>query len=241
MKSPDLMTWLLEESDKAEDREADRNWLLGDTHLIVVAGRSVMICLRRVRCLKKTLTSLSDTTAATLTYLFYHLAREPAQVEKLRAELGPLIPDFTNFTQQAIQDAPHLNGAINETLRMYPPVPSGLLRDTPPEGLYIEDTFVPGNTTVSVPFRPLGHRKWFCPFPIWSMTVECVESIQLINLQWKLSTPEQKSLFPRGGIRSRNSSYSRMLLLHSPLVRVIPGLRHGCGNSAASLRVCPTC
>jgi hypothetical protein len=35
------MSWLLEESDKSEDKEENLNWLLGDAHLIIVAGRSV--------------------------------------------------------------------------------------------------------------------------------------------------------------------------------------------------------
>lgn len=104
-------------------------------------------------------TFYSDTTAATLTYLFYHLAREPEQARILREELAPLVPDVTNISHQAIQDAPHLNGVINETLRLHPPVPSGVLRVTPPEGMNIGDTFIPGNITVSTPFHPLGHRK----------------------------------------------------------------------------------
>jgi hypothetical protein len=41
VKNPDLMSWLLEESDKSEDKEENLNWLLGDAHLIIVAGRSV--------------------------------------------------------------------------------------------------------------------------------------------------------------------------------------------------------
>lgn len=40
---------------------------------------------------------------------------------------------------------------IEETLRLHPPVPSGLTRVTPPEGLNINGTFVPGGTIVSVP------------------------------------------------------------------------------------------
>ncbi|KAH8808644.1 cytochrome P450 monooxygenase-like protein [Xylogone sp. PMI_703] len=143
IKDPDLMSYLLDEAHKVGGIEADLHWLIGDSQLIVVAG--------------------SDTTAATLVYLFYHLAREPEQVRKLREELAPLVPDITNISHQAIQDAPHLNGAINETLRLHPPVPSGVLRVTPPEGINVGDTYIPGNTTVSTPFYPLGHLEKVYP------------------------------------------------------------------------------
>jgi tryprostatin B 6-hydroxylase len=102
----------------------------------------------------------SDTTAATLVHLFYHLARQWELVEKLRQELDPLIPDLMNFAHKVTQDAPYLNGAINEALRLHPPVPSGVLRLTPAEGVNLgAETFIPGCTTVSVPFHPLGRRE----------------------------------------------------------------------------------
>lgn len=51
----------------------------------------------------------------------------------------------------ALSQLAYLDAVINETLRMHPPVPSGVQRMTPPDGLRIGETFVPGNTIVQIP------------------------------------------------------------------------------------------
>jgi hypothetical protein len=63
-------------------------------------------------------------------------------------------------------NAEHLNGAINETLRLHPPVPSGLPRLTPPEGITIGDTFIPGDTTLMLPYWSMGR----CSSPFRSLS-----------------------------------------------------------------------
>jgi cytochrome P450 len=133
MENPDIMATLLEHHRKnsPQDRAAELRMLQGDSRLIIVAG--------------------SDTTAATLVHLFYHLARDQSLVQNLREELGPLLEKDGSVHQSKIVDAKLLKGAINETLRLHPPVPSGVFRDTPQEGIYVKGTFVPGNTTVRMP------------------------------------------------------------------------------------------
>jgi cytochrome P450 len=103
----------------------------------------------------------SDTTASTLTYLFYRLAKDTAQQDKLRQELGPLREADGNFSFTSLQGADHLNGVINEVLRLHPAVPSGVLRLTPPEGINIGSTFIPGNTTIVAPSYTIGRRESF--------------------------------------------------------------------------------
>lgn len=65
----DITGWLLK-AYAGEAHPEDDPTLQGDARLFIVAG--------------------SDTTSATLTYLFYHLTREPDQIEKLKDELRPL-------------------------------------------------------------------------------------------------------------------------------------------------------
>jgi cytochrome P450 len=114
-------------------------WLNGDCALIVVAG--------------------SDTTTATLTHVFYHLARSTEVFTKLRKELDSFYKPGTESEFRELQEAAYLNGVINETLRLHPPVPGGMLRVTPPEGITIGQTFIPGNVTISTPLYSLGRRE----------------------------------------------------------------------------------
>lgn len=101
----------------------------------------------------------SDTTASTLTYLFYHLAKEPSQIERLRAELKSLLKPDGEYDFKDLQGADYLNGVINETLRLHPPVPSGTLRLTPAEGLTIGSKFIPGGVTVVAPPYTIGRLE----------------------------------------------------------------------------------
>lgn len=114
--------------------------MTGDARLIIVAG--------------------SDTTAATLTYMMYHLAKDPQVVANLRQELREMnyLPGSETEIRD-IQDAKYLNGVINESLRLHPAVPSGVLRLTPPEGIEIQGTFIPGGVTISSPLYSMGRRK----------------------------------------------------------------------------------
>lgn len=115
----------------SEKKDEDYQWLRGDTRLTIVGG--------------------SDTTAATLTYLFYHLANDQSQVKKLREELEPLLDGKSILDQQNVSKAPHLDGVIQEALRLHPAIPSGFPRVTPPEGIMIGETFIPGGTTIVLP------------------------------------------------------------------------------------------
>lgn len=119
---------------------------------------------------KKTNPPPSDTTAATLTHTFYHLAASPTHQSRLLAELRPLIQPDGSLRHRDIQDLPHLNGIINEALRLHPAVPTALQRVTPPEGLVVDGAHVPGNAIVWCPAYAIGRSAAayvepdaFCP------------------------------------------------------------------------------
>lgn len=103
-----------------------------------------------------------DTTATTLTTIIYELARRPEEAQKLRTELMGCTTDPNGeYTQESLAVLKHLNAVINETLRIHSPVPSYLPRKTPPEGINIGGTHVPGNMHVSCPQWVIGRCKQF--------------------------------------------------------------------------------
>ncbi|KAJ5614876.1 cytochrome P450 monooxygenase-like protein [Penicillium herquei] len=133
----DFMSILLEEAEKQNQTMEARRWLSGDCRLVIVAG--------------------SDTTAAALVRVRYYLARFPQKAQRIRDALTHAsVSPVSQLRQRDIQDIEFLNAFINETLRLHPPVPSALLRVTPPEGLVCGKTYIPGGVTVSVPMRQLG-------------------------------------------------------------------------------------
>jgi len=137
--TPDIMNTLLKPLGNKTPTGLDRSLLEGDAQLIVVAG--------------------SDTTSATLTNIFRLLVQQPHHIGLLRAEIDSLPrTEIGDYVHTDVVDLKHLNAVINEALRLYPPVPSALPRLTPPEGLTIDGTFIPGNVTVYCPQYVIGRN-----------------------------------------------------------------------------------
>ncbi|KAI1274542.1 cytochrome P450 [Xylaria sp. FL0933] len=133
----DIIGSLLNHFDVKGPMGFDRVLLEGDAQLIIVAG--------------------SETVAITSISIFRYLAQYPHHVGILRTEIDPLRRNEQgNFIYTDLSNLKHLNGVINEALRLFPPVPTILPRVTPPEGLDIDGTFIPGNTTVFCPQFVIG-------------------------------------------------------------------------------------
>ncbi|KAJ5120265.1 hypothetical protein N7448_010934 [Penicillium atrosanguineum] len=123
----DIFSWILDAYKKGPQTSQDTLNLYGDGYLIVVAG--------------------SDITSTTLSHLWYHLASDKALTQKLQRDIDAL-DELSDDTTSKID---LLNATIHETLRLHPAVPSGLQRLTPPEGMTIGKSYIPGNTIVQVP------------------------------------------------------------------------------------------
>ena len=93
--------------------------------------------------------------ASTLTTLFYLLARHPKDVETIADELGSV--DIENV--KAIASLPHLNGVINEAMRLLPAVLTAATRVSPWDGMEVEGTFIPRDVKLVGPRYSIGRRK----------------------------------------------------------------------------------
>ncbi|KAF9698788.1 hypothetical protein EKO04_002912 [Ascochyta lentis] len=97
----------------------------------------------------------TETTATLLAGLTYLLLTHTHTLDRLTTELRSTFPSSTTITLAALSRLPYLTACIKEALRLYPPVPVGLLRRTPAQGSTICARFVPGGVTVSAPHWPL--------------------------------------------------------------------------------------
>ncbi|KAM0528412.1 hypothetical protein ACHAQF_001862 [Verticillium nonalfalfae] len=143
---PDVFSWVLGDyRSKVQPTKQDYIDLCGDSMLIVVAG--------------------SDTTATSLTCLFLQLTQNPAKCRKLQEEIDKYFADREGTDHASLAKLPYLQACIDESLRLYPPVPSGLQRVTPPGGIRVENTFIPGDTIVQVPSYTLYRDQRVFPRP----------------------------------------------------------------------------
>jgi len=76
------------------------------------------------------------------------LARYPDHAKKIFDEITQL-EDLDNISDLA--SLPHLNGFINESMRLNPTAMTGSGRLTPPEGVMFKGTFIPGNVQIVAP------------------------------------------------------------------------------------------
>lgn len=79
-----------------------------------------------------------DTTAGTLSWAIYELARHPVAVARLRTEILETVGPSQGPTYEQLKNMPYLKAVLNETLRLYPAVPfnmrTALVDTTLPRG-----------------------------------------------------------------------------------------------------------
>lgn len=99
----------------------------------------------------------TETTATTLAGVTWHLLKNPDKMARFQEEIRTTYPSEHDITIEQLQRQPYLNACIEETLRLYPPVPSALVRVAASSG-DIAGHFVPQGTKVGIPMWTAYHH-----------------------------------------------------------------------------------
>ncbi|KAK9422223.1 putative Tryprostatin B 6-hydroxylase [Seiridium unicorne] len=154
---PDVAHWLIKEyeSTEAETTKKEReNLLVGNAATVIVGG--------------------SDTIGPSLISIFYFLALYPEYADGIFHEIDTVdISDMTSLAK-----LPFLNSFINEAMRLIPAALTMGTRITPPEGLEIDETWIPGGTRIAGP-----------RYTIFRMERAFVQPLEFIPERWH-SRPE---------------------------------------------------
>ncbi|PVI03021.1 putative benzoate 4-monooxygenase cytochrome P450 [Periconia macrospinosa] len=103
--------------------------------------------------LRVILTAGSETTATHLCGATWFLLTHPTALSRAQAEVRNTfkMPEDMNLRSLSKPGAlPFLNAVIQETLRLYPSIPSTLPRVTGPQGSIIDGRYIPANISVGV-------------------------------------------------------------------------------------------
>lgn len=168
-----------------------------------------------------------DTTAATLSWLFLELSKNPRVVEKLRTEIVETLGnDGRPPTYQDIKDMKYLTHAINETLRLYPVVPfnvrAALADTTLPRGGGVDGMSTvgcPSGTVVGYSALMMQRRRDLYP-PISASFP--YDPLEWVPDRWTSWTPKPWNFIPfNGGPRICIGQQFAMVEMGYTIVRIL--------------------
>lgn len=86
----------------------------------------------------------TETTATAVSGLLYQLLMAPEKMQEIVKEVCGTFEKDSDIDMRALEHMTYLNACIEEGLRIYPPVPVGLPRVAPDEGLFVCGNHIPG-------------------------------------------------------------------------------------------------
>ncbi|KAH8920419.1 cytochrome P450 [Atractiella rhizophila] len=139
-----------------------------------------------------------ETTAITLTYLFYALLQS-GWLSKLQAEIDSAFPDkeIDDISLQNLRSLPLLTAVINESQRLNPTVSSGLPREIVDTPLLIDGRFISVGTTVCVPFYAVARDERYFDHPD-----------EFRPQRWLSSRPEEETFEAKASVPFSSGAYS---------------------------------
>lgn len=104
----------------------------------------------------------TDTTSSTMTQLLRALALNPKILKKMQQEIDEHCASRKEVSIESTKSLVYTSAVINESLRLFNPLPSGIYAATPPSGLTFpifgdseKESFIPGNVQVIIPHLAL--------------------------------------------------------------------------------------
>lgn len=124
----DIMSYIIEHNGNENGMSVDE--IHAQTYVIIIGG--------------------SETTATLLSGALYYLCRNQDAMSKIKKEIRAAFGTESEITFNTVSKLKYVLAVLNETLRIYPPVPGNLPREVPGKGAIISGRWVPGGTAVSV-------------------------------------------------------------------------------------------
>lgn len=173
--------------------------------------------------------------AVTLQALFYEMAVNQEAQKKLQQEIDAHVAEYGDGGGNGLDPAllaklDHLQACINETLRLWPPVISGVQRETPPEGLQVGDVRLPGNILVQVPTH-LIHRS---TYTICAQRVPMTPIMCVVCAKKRLRLDEEAFPRPKEFIPERWTTKPELVVDRSAFYPFSIG-RHSCPGKQFAL------
>ncbi|XP_049535739.1 probable cytochrome P450 6a14 [Anopheles darlingi] len=107
-----------------------------------------------------------ETSSTTLSFALYELANNPDIQEKVREEIiGKLQLHDNQITYEALKEMTYLDQIINETLRMYPPVPQLIRVATKPYPVETVNMTLEKDCMLMIPIYSIHHDPNIYPNP----------------------------------------------------------------------------
>jgi cytochrome P450 len=98
----------------------------------------------------------SATTAIAMTNVLYQLLKNRKVLNKVMEEIDNALDEDEDEAQDGViaydkvKHLPYLRACLDESLRLFPPTPHGLPRETPPQGINILGDYIPGGVSVAM-------------------------------------------------------------------------------------------
>ncbi|KAI0473336.1 cytochrome P450 [Xylariaceae sp. FL0804] len=152
----------------------------------------------------------SETTATLLSGAVFLLSSHPAAYARVVDEVRGTFASDEEITLLSVQRLPYMLAVLNESLRHYPPVTTGLPRQVPRGGTIIDGHFVPENTVVAVWQWAINHSLDYWTEPQSFVPERWMGDVRFADDQLEACQPF--SVGPRNCI-GRNLAYAEMRLI----------------------------